>query len=127
DFHQFPPVAVAGEGEQRSRRHKRDLPDVVELAVGMKVMVTQNVETDLDITNGAHGIVKEIILHPEEPPLMSNVSVHHLKFMPSYILVKLSRTWTSHLPGLEPSVIPVEPVTKTYSIRYIASEGTPVT
>ncbi|KAG1720744.1 hypothetical protein EDB19DRAFT_1577249, partial [Suillus lakei] len=43
------------------RRHggKRDeravLPNRVELAIGMHVMVTFNVETDLDIANGSRG------------------------------------------------------------------------
>ena len=32
---------------------KKDLPSVVELANGMNVLVTSNIETDLDITNGA--------------------------------------------------------------------------
>ena len=38
-----------GEGRKRRRRNN-DLPDTVELAVGMKVMVTENIETDLDVT-----------------------------------------------------------------------------
>ena len=35
----------------------------------MKVMVTDNIETDLDITNGARGKIVDIILHPDEPPI----------------------------------------------------------
>ncbi|KAI6011232.1 hypothetical protein BKA83DRAFT_14293 [Pisolithus microcarpus] len=90
-------------------------------------MVTQNVETDLDITNGARGVIQDIFLHPHEPPLTTDTGMHHLKHMPSYILVKLGWTRTLHLQGLEPSVIPVEPAVKTYSIRYVNSQGTPVT
>lgn len=30
-------------------------------------MVTNNVETDLDITNGARGEIMDIVLHPDEP------------------------------------------------------------
>ena len=51
---------------EKKRCH--DLPDMIELLVGMKVMVTQNVETDLDITNGARGKIVDIVLHPDEPP-----------------------------------------------------------
>jgi PIF1-like helicase len=41
---------------KRKRRKKSQLPDEVELARGMKVLVTNNIATDLDITNGAcHG------------------------------------------------------------------------
>lgn len=43
---------VRHQGADPSQR-KQDLPDTVRMAFGMKVMVTQNVETDLDITNGA--------------------------------------------------------------------------
>ncbi|KAG1836487.1 hypothetical protein F4604DRAFT_1519928, partial [Suillus subluteus] len=73
------------------RKRRQDLPDVIEIAVGMKVMVTQNIETDLDITNGARGTIVDIILHPDEPPI-SNESSVTLKHLPAYILVKLNRT-----------------------------------
>lgn len=113
-------------GEKQGRRRKSDLPDTVELSLGMKVMVTQNVETDLDITNGARGTIVDVVLHADEPPLQQSDGVIHLKFLPAYILVKLTRTRTSHLPGLEPGVIPVEALTKTYSIRYTTSTGVAV-
>jgi len=35
----------------------------------MKVTVTNNVETDLDITNEARGEVVDIVLHLDEPPI----------------------------------------------------------
>lgn len=117
----------SGKREQQSRRRKGDLPDIVELAVGMKVMVTQNVKTDLDITNGARSFIVQIILHPDEPPLSPSSDSVRLKLMPLYILVKLCRTRTSQLPGLDPSVIPVVPTTKSYSIRYATREGVNVT
>jgi ATP-dependent exoDNAse (exonuclease V) alpha subunit len=50
----------------RGRRQKggqmQDLPYKLEIAIRMMVMVTDNVETDLDITNGARGDVVDIIL-----------------------------------------------------------------
>jgi hypothetical protein len=61
-------------GRQQQSRRNNDLPNVVKLAVGMKVMVTANIETDLDVTNGARGEIVGIILHPDEPPL-SNDSI----------------------------------------------------
>ncbi|KAI6125249.1 hypothetical protein EV401DRAFT_1938657 [Pisolithus croceorrhizus] len=92
----------------------------------MKVMVTQNVETDLNITNGVRGVIVDIILHPEEPPCIITDSVAHLKHLPSYILVKLCRTRTSQLPGLEHCVIPVVPVCRSYGIRYMGPQGVAV-
>ncbi|KIK29095.1 hypothetical protein PISMIDRAFT_89895 [Pisolithus microcarpus 441] len=90
-------------------------------------MVTQNVETDLDITNGARGIIVDIVLHPEEPIYSDLEGTVLLQRLPSYILVKLARTRTSQLPGLEASVIPVVPVCKTYGIRYKGAQGVDVT
>jgi hypothetical protein len=58
---------------------------------GMKVLVTDNVETDLDVTNGAWGEIFDIILHPDKPPPSDKPTVY-LKYVPSYILVKLNRT-----------------------------------
>lgn len=40
-------------GRRQEGGRTRDLPYKLEIAIGMKVMVTDNVKTDLDITNGA--------------------------------------------------------------------------
>ncbi len=81
------------------KRPKDGLPDSVELAIGMKVMVTSNLATDLDITNGARGAIHKIILHPDEPSLPDSPLVK-LTYLPSYILVKLNRTRATQLSGL---------------------------
>ncbi|KAJ3511695.1 hypothetical protein NLJ89_g3948 [Agrocybe chaxingu] len=101
---------------QRGRQQTKDLPRKIELAIGMKVMVTNNIETDLDLTNGARGEIVDIVLHPDEPPVGDSPIVH-LKYVPAYILVKLSRTRASKLEGLDDAVIPVEPITTTYRIK----------
>ena len=79
-------------------------------------MVTDNIETDLDITNGARGKIVDIILHPDEPPI-GNSPVVHLRYMPLYILVKLTRTRATPLEGLQNNVIPIEPAITTYASR----------
>ncbi|KZV78438.1 hypothetical protein EXIGLDRAFT_578011, partial [Exidia glandulosa HHB12029] len=57
--------------EQNARKHYRSvqktLEDVIELAVGMKVMITLNMQTDIDLANGARGEIVDIVLHPDEP------------------------------------------------------------
>ncbi|KAF9000149.1 hypothetical protein BDQ17DRAFT_1193545, partial [Cyathus striatus] len=78
---------------------RNSLPVSVQLAIGMKVMVIQNVETNLDITNGARGEAVNIILDTDKR------MVTELQHPPVYILVKLSQTWASKLQGLEESVI----------------------
>ncbi|KIM69167.1 hypothetical protein SCLCIDRAFT_103778 [Scleroderma citrinum Foug A] len=75
-----------------SRQCKQDLPDVIHVTCGMKVMVMQNVETDLDTTNGACGTIVNIWLNPNELPISTVQPLIQLKYMPVCILVKLERT-----------------------------------
>ena len=49
----------------KGRKWSKDLTCELELTIGMDVMVTNNIETDLDMTNGAQGKIVEIVLHPE--------------------------------------------------------------
>ena len=76
----------------------KNLPrtQAVGFAIGMKVLVTENIEIDLDLTNGTRGEIVDIVLHPDEPPIGNTPVVHlkvHLtgKYMSTYIPVKLSR------------------------------------
>jgi hypothetical protein len=84
-------------------------------------MVTVNVETDLDVSNGARGEIVGIVLHPDEPPV-ANTPIVHLERMPAYVLVKLNRTRATQLPGLDAGVIPIEPATTSYRIKHRVSE-----
>ncbi|KIL57191.1 hypothetical protein M378DRAFT_30506, partial [Amanita muscaria Koide BX008] len=75
--------AVAGRGKSDKRRKNKDLPWKLELAEGMKLMVTDNVETDLDVTNRARGELIGIVLHPEEPePPAAEASIINLQWLP---------------------------------------------
>ena len=114
-------VAMRNAGGKR-RRKREDLPDTIKIAIGMKVMVTQNVETDLDITNGARGTITGLVLHPDEPPI-SNESIVTLKHLPAFIYVKLNRTRATQLQGLPDSVIPVETIMKTFQIKVKTPKG----
>ncbi|KAJ6453999.1 hypothetical protein DFH09DRAFT_1298158 [Mycena vulgaris] len=93
----------------------KDLPNEVDLGIGMKVMVTSNLETDLDLTNGAKGEIVDIILDPDELPV-GNEPMVQLKKMPAYILVMLTRTRASRLPVHFP-------VTGAYAFTDYRSQG----
>ena len=110
-----------------STQRKQELPQTLQMAIGMKVMVTQNVVTDLDITNGARGTIVDIGLHPDEPPICDLQPKVELKYLPLCVLVKLDHTRTSQLTGLEECVIPVEPATQPYRISYQSPEGNALT
>jgi hypothetical protein len=98
-------------GEERAGLTKN-----IELMIGMPVMVTWNVHTELDVANGSRGIVMGIGLHPEEGRLENDVCVWKLTHPPSYVLVKLLRTKIGQLQGLPPQVIPITPITKKFNI-----------
>jgi len=110
-----------------SKQHKQDLPNIMRIAFGMKVMVTQNVKTDLDIANGAQGTIVDIWLDLNELLLALQQPLIKLKYLPVCILMKLEWTRTSRLKDLEESVIPVKPTYKPYRISCQTNEGTIVT
>ncbi|KAI9057348.1 hypothetical protein FKP32DRAFT_1544355, partial [Trametes sanguinea] len=84
--------AVAGRLKTESSRKRKDLPEDLELAVGMKVMITTNIETDLDLANGTRGVITRIVLHPLERVHDATSAIVKLKYMPLFVLVKLERT-----------------------------------
>ncbi|KAG8702074.1 hypothetical protein FRC08_003717, partial [Ceratobasidium sp. 394] len=101
-----------------------DLPDSVMLVVGMKAMVTLNVETDLDIAKGARGEIVDIVLSPNEPPFDPTAPAVTLQHLPLYILVKLARhTRGINLPGLEAGVVPIVPSSKSFKITLDVQKG----
>ncbi|KAJ3910277.1 hypothetical protein F5879DRAFT_481758 [Lentinula edodes] len=100
-----------------SSHRKKSLPDHVELAIGAKVLVTQNIKTDLDIPNGARGKIVKIVFDPREPEFEENCSVVELEYMPLYELVKMDCTRAQKLDGLEEQVIPIEPHSQTVNIQ----------
>jgi len=106
--------------KQRKHREKHDeraaLPNKVKLAKGMKVMVTFNVETDLDIGNGARGEITEITLDERETTFLPIVPIVKLTYPPSYILVKMNRTKAVQLEGLKKGVLPLFPLERTFAI-----------
>ena len=115
---------VVGRKKGARGSSKRDLPETLELAIGMKVMVTTNLMTDLDVTNGARGTIIDIIFDPGETVVPQHGQYEvHLKHVPSYILVQLERTRATQLEGLEGNVIPVEPVVTSMRIRVRERSG----
>jgi hypothetical protein len=55
-------------------------------------------------------------LHPDEPEV-PNEPIVKLKHLPSYILVKLTRTRAKGLEGLDDGIIPLEPATTKFQIK----------
>ncbi|KAH7904529.1 hypothetical protein BJ138DRAFT_1019029, partial [Hygrophoropsis aurantiaca] len=93
------------------------LPNDMELAVGMEVMVMFNVETDLDVANGACGEVIEIVLDERETAFDPSKLFVELEYPPTYVLIRLMRTKADQLEGLEKGVLPLTPMERTFNVR----------
>lgn len=76
----------------KKQNRKKDLPDSVEISVGMQVIVTTNVETELDIVNGSRAEVIQIVLDPRELLFEVNQTIVNLQYLPLAILVKMDHT-----------------------------------
>ncbi|CAE6416282.1 unnamed protein product [Rhizoctonia solani] len=106
----------------RGQRMKASLPDALDLAVGMEVMVTYNVETELDVANGARGVVERIIFDrreefpPNLPSAPNGPAELSLTYPPECVLVRLYRTKAATIEGLAPGVVPIFPMTRKYEI-----------
>jgi hypothetical protein len=75
---------------------------------------------------GARGEIVDIILHPDESPL-GNDSIVTLKYLPSYILIKMQQTRASQSDGLDEGIIPVEVATCNFQIKVCTNGGKYVT
>ena len=86
------------------------------LSVGMKVMVTSNIDTDLDIANGARGEITKIVFDEHEPEFSFDDPTVKLTFPPTYVLVKMTSTKVKGLEGLQDNTIPIIPAERTFMI-----------
>ena len=122
----FSVAAKPKTGRRKNRRERVGLADEVEIAIGMEVMVTFNVSTDLDVANGVRGHIVDIILDARESNNASMTQVKFLEYPPVYILVRMIRTTKANmLDGLEAGVLPLTPLTKTFSV--VTTSGNEIT
>jgi len=70
-----------------NEKDTKKLADRIEIAIGMKAMILFNLSTDADIANGTRGIIKDIILDPQEETMeVNNDLTVKLKYPPAIIL-----------------------------------------
>ncbi|KAL1698677.1 hypothetical protein EV121DRAFT_186339, partial [Schizophyllum commune] len=88
-------VVASSQAEGGGGRGKGKLPLEVEIAIGAKVLVTRNLETNLDITNGARGKIVGIVLSANKRDYGDAVMTHtimvHLHKLPLCVLVQTER------------------------------------
>jgi len=81
----FAVAAKPKTGRGKNRHDRAGLADEVEVAVGMEVMVTFNVSTDLDVADRARSYVVEIVLDPREQMSTTTGQVYELQYPPTYV------------------------------------------
>ena len=109
-------ILLSKKSDGSKQQRKKELPNRLLLAIGMKVLVMTNIETDLDVANGARREIVDVILHPDED-IDPAESVVKLKHLPICVLVKLYRTRATALDGLDQGVIPIEPACVKMQIK----------
>jgi hypothetical protein len=97
--------------KMKSAKRSKATANIVEFATGAQVLVTQNLDVDIDVTNGVRGEIVGVVLDPEEEAELEEAAVVKLTRMPKCLLVKMARTRQGKLDGLEDGVIPIKPVT----------------
>ena len=103
------------------------LPDRIEIAIGMKVMICFNLSAGADLADGTRGTVKDIFLDPREEALqMDEVRSIKLKYPPAMILFepdggsKMSAAFVdqrrSHSITIPDGQIPITPYTVIFCV-----------
>lgn len=82
-------------------------PDEVVLGIGMSVTAAFNVETDLDIANGASGEVMRAALGSNESNYSPMQPTIRLKYPPAYVHVRIVSASARALKGLEVNATPL--------------------
>lgn len=85
------------------------LPNMIEMAVGMKAMVLLNMAMDADLANGSRGSIVDIILDPREKSIPDNTNTIFLTYPPSVILFAPLHSNHAKLCNLPDGVVPIFP------------------
>ena len=99
------------------------LPRELPLYVGMPVFLTDNIATELGLTNGTTGVVKSIQFHCDEE-VSGGTGFNHLERIPDCIIVELDDITMSPLNGLRPNHIPILPKSGSFKVKVPGKEDT---
>ena len=109
------PKKVADKIKNWPNTSTRGLPRELKLFIGMPVIVTNNIATELGITNGTTGFVRSIHFKPDEM-ITGDTGYHHLKAPPDYIIVELEHIDMKPLDGLPPNYVPIMLRTESFQV-----------
>ena len=78
---------------------------------------TQNLHTELDITNSARSVLVDIVLNHAEPIPSPSARIVHLQYPPAFVLVKLDHSHTPRFSTERETVIPISPIQKSIRVN----------
>lgn len=102
-----------------TRRHQLDKAEhELELAIGMKIMLLNNVATEADLSNGTRGVVTDIVLDPRDcDKTAGEDGLTRLNYPPLAIMFKPEKCTLPPLPGLPQGTIPLFPKKTAITIK----------
>jgi len=89
------------------------LPTMIRIVKGMRVMVTRNISTAANLSNGSRGRIADIILDPREDPIGQSAIQQrrsYLHYPPILVIIELDFCELPQLPGLPPRYVPLSPI-----------------
>lgn len=97
------------------------LPGYLPLVPGMPVLLQENIACELGLSNGAQGIFRELVY---TETANSDTSFDQEKFPidtvficdPQYALVEISKSKINKLDSLDPLIVPIPVIEKTFTI-----------
>ena len=92
------------------------LPRELPLFVGMPVNLTDNIATELGLTNGTTGVVKSILFECEEE-ITGGTGFNHLDNIPDCVIVEVDDCSMNPLDGLAPNHIPIFPKAGSFKVQ----------
>ena len=92
------------------------LPNKIDLAVGMKAMVLENIATGADLANGSRGLIVDIILDPREDAPINSSDIVYLQHPPAAILFAPYCNRGTQLTNLPIGTVPIFPSKKKFSL-----------
>ena len=100
------------------------LPNKVDIAIGMNVMVLANIAPDAGLANGSRGVVTDIILDAREPVQDTVNSTQRLQYPPSAIIFRPLNGKTIRMQNLPNGTVPIFPQTKSFTVGNLSVKRT---
>ena len=98
------------------------LPGELPLFIGMPVILTKNIATELGLTNGTTGVIRSIHFNKDES-VTEGTGFQRLMYTPDCIIAELDDISMNPLDGLEPNHVPIFPTKGNFKVKIRGSDN----